>query len=534
MTADRTSTAIHDVDVVVVGAGFAGVYAVHRAREAGFSVIGLEAGSDVGGTWYWNRYPGARVDVESLDYSYSFSDEIQQEWRWTERYAAQPEILSYIRFVADRLNVRDLFQFHTRVTSARYDADAPGWAIATDTGVRVRARRILWATGPLSVPLEPNIPGIEEFRGRVFHSGRWPHEPVDFSGRRVASIGTGSSGIQMTPQLAKLADQLFVLQRTANFSIPAHNYDFDDEYLRDAMAGYAERRKMAWNSPGGSTSRSSGFKTFDVDADTRREIFEHAWSVGGGRFQMTFDDQLTDAAANAEAVEFVHEKIRSTVKDPVVAERLLPRNHGIGARRICVDIDYYETFNRDNVTLVDVPQSGISACATGLIVDGELIEVDDIVLATGFDAMTGALLAIDIVGRDGLRLADAWAAGPVNYLGLAVHGFPDMLILNGPGSPSVFANMVLTSEHQVDWATDLLRSVGEETFEAQAEPQAEWVQRVAQAASHLLAGKSSSWYLGSNVPGKPRVFLPFAGGFDTYQAACNQVAEDGYAGFDIR
>ncbi|UMG91288.1 NAD(P)/FAD-dependent oxidoreductase [Nocardioides sp. TF02-7] len=387
-------------DVLVVGAGFAGVYAVHRFREAGLSVRCVEVADDVGGVWWWNRYPGARCDVESLDYSYSFSPEIQAEWRWTERYATQPEILAYLRFVADRLGVREHTTFGVRVVAARYDAADPGWTVTLDDGSEVRTRRLVWATGPLTVPLRPDVEGLDRFAGRVLHSGRWPHEEVDFSGRRVACLGTGSSGIQMVPRLAEAAEHLHVLQRTPNFSIPAHNFVYDEHRLAEAMAGYDERRRVSWSSAGGTPSTARDLRTFDVDAEERRKVFEEAWAVGGGRFTRAFADLVTDERANAEAVAFVHEKIREVVRDPDVAEKLLPRDHALGARRICVDTGYYETFNRANVTLVDLRAEPLRRVTErGVVVGDREIEVDDLVLATGFDGLTGALSAIDVVGR---------------------------------------------------------------------------------------------------------------------------------------
>jgi cyclohexanone monooxygenase len=522
------------VDVLVVGAGFAGVYAVHRAATAGLTVHCVEAADDVGGTWYWNRYPGARCDVESFDYSYSFSEEVQQAWRWSERYASQPEILAYLRFVADRLGTRSHTTFATRVASAHLDEARARWMVRTEDGREICCRHLVWATGPLSAPLVPELPGLDAFDGRVLHSGAWPHEPVDFSGRRVACIGTGSSGIQMIPRLAEQADLLYVLQRTPNFSVPARNRTHSDEEIDAVLAGYAERRRRSWAGPAGTPYPSATTKTFDVDDAERRAIFEQAWSVGGARFSKTFADQLIDVRANAEAVAFVHEQIAEIVDDPDAAAALMPRDHAIGARRICVDTDYYETYNRSNVELVDLRREPLSRIVPGGVVVGDReLEIDDLVLATGFDAMTGALDAIDIAGRGGHRLVDQWAQGPVNYLGMAVHGFPDMWVLNGPGSPSVFSNLVLTSEQQVDWVIDLIRANGDCIVEATAEAQAEWVDRVAAIGAATLAGQTSSWYVGANVPGKPRVFLPYAGGFSTYKRACDAVADNGYDGFAI-
>jgi cyclohexanone monooxygenase len=525
------------LDAVVVGAGFAGLYAIHRLGQDGRSVRGFDAAGDVGGTWYWNRYPGARCDVESLDYSYSFSTDLEQTWTWTERYATQPEILAYLGFVADRLDLRRHLTFDTRVTTAVFDEATSTWLVTTDGGENVRARTVIWATGPLSVANIPHVDGLDEFTGRVLHTGNWPHGPVDFTGRKVAVIGTGSSGIQLIPLVAGSAEQLFVLQRTPNFTIPARNRLLSEDEIAEAKQNYAARRELSRTSAAGTPHRGIPRKTFDVQDAEREEIFEEKWQAGGAPFAKTFTDQMLNRTANDEAVRFVHRKISETVGDHAVADLLSPKTYPIGAKRICVDTDYYATFNRENVTLVDVASNPIKRItATGIeFADGSEIVIDDLVFATGFDAMTGALSRIDVTGRGGRTLADAWHEGPKSYLGMAVDGFPNMFIVNGPGSPSVLANMVLTSEQQVDWIADALTYMTDHevaALEAQRDEVERWVDYCGKLATGSLALEANSWYLGANIPGKPRVFMPYIGGFAKYAAECDVIAKEGYTGFD--
>jgi cation diffusion facilitator CzcD-associated flavoprotein CzcO len=534
-----SGTAEHDVDVdvVIVGAGFAGMYAIHRLRTDGVSVRCFEAGTEVGGTWYWNRYPGARCDVESVDYSYSFMPEIEQDWSWTERYATQPEILRYQQYVADRLDLRRDITFSTRVESLHLDEDDLTWVVGTDSGEQVRARFVVLASGALSAVNRPDLPGLGEFSNRVLHTGAWPHEPVDFSDRIVAMIGTGSSGIQALPRVAEVAKKVYVLQRTPNFSIPARNYHYEAEQLAQMKATYRERRALAWAGVAGTPFPAPDKGAFDVDDDERQRIFEEKWGVGGARFTRTFLDLMTDEKANTEAVRFVHDKIRATVRDPEVAERLLPHDHPFGTKRICVDIDYYETFNRDNVVLVNLREDPIVRFgATSVELGSGSIEIDDVVLATGFDAVTGALTRIDLRGRNARSMRDEWAAGPNTYLGMAVSGFPNLFIINGPGSPSVLANMVLTSEQQVDWVADAIGELdrqGHRVIEATPEAQQQWGEHCTEVAEGSLMLKANSWYVGANIPGKPRVFLPYIGGFGRYQDECAEVARERYKGFDV-
>jgi cation diffusion facilitator CzcD-associated flavoprotein CzcO len=523
-------------DVVVVGAGFAGLYALHRLRSDGFSVRVVEAGGDVGGTWYWNRYPGARCDVESLDYSYSFSRDLEQEWDWTERYATQPEILSYIEHVTERFDLRRDITFGTTVDSAVLDEAELTWTVTTSAGESINARFLVLATGPLSVANLPAVPGLTDFGGRVLHTGAWPHHPIDFTGRRVAVMGTGSSGIQLIPLVAQQSAHLHVLQRTPNFTIPAANWRWDPDDLKLAKSEYDTRRYRSWRNPAGTPQSPSQIRVGEVDAAEQDRRFEEEWQAGGARWlRTTFADVVTDRDANKVAAEWIRRKIRTTVKDPAVAERLTPRDYPLGAKRICVDTDYWQTFNRPNVTLVELHEDPVERIeATGVRLAGGLIELDDLIFATGFDAMTGAVLRLDLRGRGGQQLRSAWTSGPRSYLGLAVAGFPNLFILNGPGSPSVLSNMVLTSEQQVNWLGDALAHVrrndlvGLEATEAAEE---RWGEHCAALSAGSFLHEVDSWYVGANIPGKPRVLLPYVGGLAKYGEECRQVADAGYRGF---
>jgi cation diffusion facilitator CzcD-associated flavoprotein CzcO len=526
-----------EFDVVVVGAGFAGLYMLHRARGIGLRTRVIEAGGDVGGTWYWNRYPGARCDVESLEYSYQFSDELQQEWQWSERYASQPEILAYLDHVAERFDLRRDIQFGTRVEGAAFDEATDRWEISTDNGARISARFLVMATGCLSSANIPAFPGLDTFEGPTYHTGRWPHEAVDFTGQRVGVIGTGSSGIQSIPVIARQARELVVFQRTATYSVPAHNHPLDDEEQRAIKADYAGFRDRNSQMPFALGSRLPGNEVLALETapEERGRVYEDRWQHGGLPFLGAFIDLLFDNRANETAAEFVRDKIRQIVKDPVVAARLSPSTV-IGCKRLCVDTDYYATFNRDNVELVDVSGSPIEEITPrGLRVSGRDYEFDCIVFATGFDAMTGTLLKIDIRGRHGLRLVDAWAEGPRTYLGLSVAGFPNLFTVSGPGSPSVLTNMVVSIEQHVNWIADCLEYLsqnGYESIEATTEAQETWVAYVNAIADFTLFPSCNSWYLGANVPDKPRVFMPLVG-FPPYVEKCDEVAAKGYEGFTV-
>jgi cyclohexanone monooxygenase len=524
-----------DYDAVVVGAGFAGLYMLHRVRQLGLSARVYEAGAGVGGTWYWNRYPGARCDVESLQYSYSFSEELQQDWQWTERYPAQAEILRYIEHAAERFDLKRDIQFETRVTTAVFDEAAQRWQVETDKGDRVTARFCIMATGALSAAKKPEMAGLEDFQGQWYHTGSWPHEPVDFTGQRVAVIGTGSSGIQTIPVVARQAAQLTVFQRTPNFSIPAWNEPLTAERQAEWKANYAGHRARARDTRSGILYDYSQRGTFDVEEPERQAEYERRWGRGGANYTHAFNDIFVKPEANDAAADYVRTRIRRIVQDPKVAEALVPKDHPIGTKRICVDTDYYHTFNRDNVTLVDVRQTPIlTVTRDGLRTTEQEYPVDSIIFATGYDAVTGALDRIGIQGRGGETLRDKWRGGPKTYLGIMMAGFPNLFIITGPGSPSVLTNVVVAIEQHVGWVADCLahlQSHGIATIEAEPEAEEDWVAHVNEVADRTLFPVANSWYMGANVPGKPRVFLPYVGGFGNYTRICEDVVAAGYKGF---
>ncbi len=527
------------VDVLIVGAGFAGLFAIHRMRQLGLHVRCIEAGDGVGGTWFWNRYPGARCDVESLDYSYSFSNELQQEWKWSSRFADQPEILAYLNHVADRFDLRKDIRFETRVTAMTFDESRGLWTVSTDKGDAIEARYCLMASGNLSVPRVPDFAGIERFKGRWYHSAQWPKDGVDFTGQRVALIGTGSSGVQMLPKLAAQAREVTVFQRTANYSVPARNAPIPEDDERAHKARYPELRKAGLKqSSGMSRIPIPTMAAQDLPADERTRIYEELWAKGGSaRIMTAFNNLLRNEEANETLASFVRDKIRSIVKNPETADLLTPRDHPIGAKRLCVDTDYFESFNRDNVKLVDARRAPIRGITeTGVRTTEADYEVDAIVFATGFDAMTGALNEIAITGRQGRRLKDKWVNGPTTYLGLMVEGFPNMFIVAGAGSPSVKSNMVVAIELHVEWIAHCLtymRGRGATTIEAQADAEANWVRHVNDVANGTLFPKADSWYMGANIPGKPRVFMPYIGGIPAYIKACDEIVADNYRGFEF-
>jgi cyclohexanone monooxygenase len=528
------------IDVVVVGAGFAGLYAIYRMRELELSVRCFEAGDGVGGTWFWNRYPGARCDVESLDYSYSFSNELQQDWKWSHRYADQPEILAYLNHVADRFDLRQHIRLQTRVTTMRFDEEREIWIVSTDAGSTIEARFCIMASGNLSTPRVPNFPGIESFEGEWHHSARWPKDDVDFTGKRVALIGTGATGIQMLPKIAARASHVTVFQRTANFSVPARNQPMPEDDERQHKARYPELRKAARKQSSGMSRVSlPTMGAQDMPADERLPLYETLWEKGGSaRMMSAFNDLLRSEQSNETLASFVREKICAIVMDPEVAELLTPRDHPIGAKRLCVDTEYYETFNRENVKVVDARRAPIQEITRqGIRTANAEYPFDTIVFATGFDAMTGALSEITITGRGGQRLKDKWVAGPTTYLGLMVQGFPNMFIVTGPGSPSVKSNMVTSIEQHIEWISDCLAHLERErvaTIEPRLEAEEKWVRHVNEVAAGTLFPKADSWYVGANIPGKPRVFMPYVAGVPAYIKICDEVAADGYRGFDLR
>jgi cyclohexanone monooxygenase len=522
-------------DVLVIGAGFAGLHLLHQLRRMGYSARVIEAASDVGGVWYWNRYPGARCDVESLQYSYSFDRQLEQEWVWSEKYSAQPEILRYIEHVADRFDLRRDITFNTRVVSASFDEARQHWELRTDTGLALQAQFCVMATGALSIPRLPDIPGIERFSGKVLHTGAWPHEGVDFSGQRVGVIGTGSSGIQAIPMIAQQARQLVVFQRTANFSIPAWNQPLSAQAQQNWKAEYPMHRARAREL--GTLYEFSEKPASQVSHEDRQREYERRWNSGGVNFVHAFNDLMLDEASNATIADFVRAKIRRTVRDPQVAESLCPKDHPLGTKRICVDTGYYETFNQDNVRLVDLKKTPITQVTADSVATGDTRhELDMLVCATGYDALTGAVLNIDIHGRDGQTLSRNWADGPRTLLGLMTAGFPNMFIITGAGSPSVLVNMVVGIEHHVEWICDCLahlRRQGMRTIEATREAQDHWVAHVNAAADKTLFPRANSWFLGANIPGKPRVFMPYVCKIGVYRRECQEVADQGYAGFTL-
>ncbi|MHB8575077.1 MAG: flavin-containing monooxygenase [Dehalococcoidia bacterium] len=525
------------LDAVIVGAGFAGLYMLHRLRGLGFSARVIEAGKGVGGTWYWNRYPGARCDVESLDYQYSFSDELQREWNWTERYATQPEIMRYANHVAEKFDLLRDIHFETWVTAAIYDEATNRWAIETDRGDRISAQFCIMATGCLSASRVPDFEGLESFEGAWYHTGRWPHEGVDFTGQRVGVIGTGSSGIQSIPHIAAQAAHLWVFQRTPNFSLPAHNDRLSPEQVLEHKQNFAEIKREARASATGIPIPVSEQSALEVSAEEREYAFEQGWQQGGFHLVGAYKDLVVGADANETVAEFVRAKIREAVQDAAVAEALAPRDHPLGTKRICIDTDYYETYNRDNVTLVDIRKDPIVAITPrGLRTRDAEYAFDSIVFATGYDAMTGALLRVDIRGRDGRQLREKWAAGPRTYLGLQIAGFPNLFTITGPGSPSVLSNMIVSIEQHVEWIADCMRDLRERgagSIEATVEAEDAWVEHVNEVANFTLYPKANSWYLGANIPGKPRVFMPYVGGVGVYAEKCRDVVAKGYEGFTI-
>ena len=523
-------------DAVVVGAGFAGLYMLHRLRQGGFSVRVVEAGGDVGGTWYWNRYPGARCDVESMEYSYGFDERLQQEWEWTERYAGQPEILRYANHVADRFDLRRDIVFDTRVEQAVFDAAANCWRIRTGAGERLSARFCIMATGCLSAANVPDFPGRDSFAGPTYHTGRWPHDKVEFRGQRVGVVGTGSSAVQAIPVIAAEADHLTVFQRTPNYSIPARNGPIDQQLVRDIKAEYPAFRARNYRMPAGFGSRipQNDAPAGADDAAAQAANYAARWQRGGFGFLGAYNDLLANREANETAAEFVRRRIRAVVRDPETAALLCPDNV-IGCKRPCLDTGYFETYNRPNVRLVDVRASPIERITqSGIVVAGKEHRLDCIVFATGFDAMTGAVLRMDIRGRDGWRLKDKWDAGPRTYLGLGTAGFPNLFFISGPGSPSVLTNMICSIEQHVNWIGDCiehLRRTDAATIEATPAAEEAWVAHVNAVAGATLYPTCNSWYLGKNIPGKPQVFMPLVG-FPPYVDKCDAVAAGGYEGFE--
>jgi len=523
-------------DAVVVGAGFAGMYMLHRLRGLGFTARVYEAGGGVGGTWYWNRYPGARCDVESMQYSFSFSEELDQQWDWSEKYAPQPEILAYANHVADRFDLRQHIRFDTRVTAATYDETAKSWRIETDRGDHVTAQFCIMAVGCLSAANRPPFRGREEFGGPIYHTGEWPHEGVDFTGLRVGVIGTGSSAIQSIPIMAQQASALTVFQRTATYSVPAWNEKLTPEYRKTIKADYPALRAKARARPTGFYFPFNMQPALEATPEERERQYQEAWERGGLPFLGAYGDLLFEKAANDTIAEFARRKIRELVKDPTTAELLCPDNV-FGCKRLCVDTGYFETYNLPHVKLVDVSKTPIERfTAEGIEVDGVEYPLDAIVCATGFAAMTGSYDRMRITGRDGVTLAEKWRAGPRAYLGVASTGFPNLFTITGPGSPSVLASMIQAIEQHVDWMVDCMahmRDIGAATVEPILHYEDEWIEHVNEVSKVSLRSTCSSWYVGANIPGRPRVFMPYIGGFPVYVQKCNEVMTNGFEGFIV-
>jgi cation diffusion facilitator CzcD-associated flavoprotein CzcO len=520
-------------DAIVIGAGFAGLYAVHRCASEGLTVLGIEAAPSVGGTWYWNRYPGARCDVESVDYSYSFDDDLQRSWTWTERFAAQPEILAYLDHVADRFDLRRHYRFSTDVLGARFEAGE--WVVQTSAADTVRGRFLLCATGCLSAVNRPEVPGLADFAGQVYYTAAWPRIDPDLRGKKIGVIGTGSSGIQTVPILAEEAESLVVFQRSPNYTVPMPNHPWSDEDLERIRHEYPERRRRSAYAPAGTPHGTYHKNALETEPEERQEALWRRWRDGGVLFSKTFPDQTSVLTANDIARQFAEDRIREIVTDPVVASDLIPVDHPIGTKRICTDAGYYATFNRDNVRLVNLRRESIEAITSdGVRTAATSYPCDVLVFATGFDALTGAMTRIDPVGPGGQRLSEIWADGPVTFLGVMVPRLPNLFGFSGPGSPSVLANMVLHAEVQVDWAVELMLAVGRGGI-TEVEPRGDaawaWTEHVAEAAGRTLFPKAqSSWYLGANIVGKKRVFMPYAGGFGNYRKFLDDVAQQGYSG----
>ena len=531
-----TSAAPKSLDVLVIGAGFAGMYMVHRLRQLGLTFEAVEAGDDVGGTWYWNRYPGARCDVLSMEYSYSFDPDLEQEWVWTERYATQPEILRYANHVADRYDLRPHIRFDTRVTGMTYDEDRNRWNVETDAGVSYDAHFVVTAVGCLSAPKPPEIAGLDDFTGDVYFTSSWPREGVDFTGQRVGVIGTGSSGVQSIPIIAQQAAQLSVFQRTANFSLPARNADLAPEYIADYKARYGEFRTRALNARTGILVERGLESALEATPEDRQARFDACWDLGlFACLSASHTDIMTDERANATVAEYVRGKIAEAVTDPRTADDLMPRDFPYGTKRVCLDTGYYETYNRPNVELVNLRREPLeTVTATGIRTSEREIPLDAIVFATGFDAITGPLTRLGIRGRGGVALADKWADGPRAYLGLQSAGFPNLFTITGPGSPSVVSNVMVSIEQHVDWIARALGDLterGVDVIEAREDAEDAWVAHVNALADETLYPKAASWFMGANVPGKARVFMPYLGGVPVYREKCEAVMADDYDGF---
>ncbi|WP_342544111.1 NAD(P)/FAD-dependent oxidoreductase [Lysinibacillus sp. FSL W7-1291] len=533
-----SSQTIKEVDAVVLGAGFAGLYMLHQLRSKGFSTIVCEAGDGVGGVWYWNRYPGARCDIESIYYNYTFSKELYEEWTWTSRFPEQAEILRYLNYVADRFQLRTDIQFNTRVTAAHFDEERHKWIVYLNDGQHILAKYFITGIGCLSAANVPNIHGLQQFSGNWYHTGHWPHEKVDFTGKRVGIIGTGSSGIQAIPVIAKEAEQLTVFQRTPQYTIPARNHPYDENFIKETKQNFEALKQSMRNSISGTPFAQNQQSAMEDSDDKRMAVFEKAWAQGGFAFAATYDDLLTNEQSNEKAAEFIRSKIRQIVKDPVVAEKLCPK-YMYGTKRQVLDSDYFEAYNRENVVLVDVKESPIKKITeTGIQTTDEHYDLDRIIFATGYDGMTGPLFKIDIRGRNGETLKEKWEDGASvqTYLGLTTAGFPNLFMITGPESPSVLVNMPIAIEQHVEWIAqciDYLREHDIDLVEPNKEAEEAWSKHCREIANTTLYVKGDSWYTGANIEGKPRSFLIYLGGFDYYTKHCHEVAQNNYEGFKL-
>lgn len=532
------SAGSNDFDAVVVGAGFSGLYMLHRLRdEMGCSARVFERGSGVGGTWYWNRYPGARCDSDSYLYCYSFDEDLLQEWEWSERYPEQPEILAYLEHVADRFDLEQDIEFNTEVTAASFDDASNTWTVTTNRGDSVTARFLISAVGALSAWNIPNLPGRDSFQGESYYTGRWPHEDVDFAGKRVGIIGTGASAVQAIPVIAEQAAELTVFQRTANYIVPANNGPVDPEVTRARKADYQGIWQRVRESTFGFELSFLEQGALETPHEELERELQSRWDEGGfGIWLGAYADQFYVEEANAKVREFLHERIREKVDDPETAELLIPKGHPFGCKRNPLDSGYFETFNLGHVELVDVKSNPIAEITTAgvRLEDGGHYELDAIVYATGFDAMTGPLNRIDIRGRGGKALREKWADGPRTYLGLTIAGFPNLFMITGPQSPSVLSNMPVSIEQHVEFISRIIgdmRDRGDETIEPTQEAEDGWVQHNQELAEATLFPKADTWYMGANIPGKPRVFMPNLDMVGPYRAKCDQIAARGYEGF---
>lgn len=533
-----SSQTIKEVDAVVLGAGFAGLYMLHQLRSKGFSTIVYEAGDGVGGVWYWNRYPGARCDIESIYYNYTFSKELYEEWTWTSRFPEQAEILRYLNYVADRFQLRSDIQFNTRVTAAHFDEKQHKWMIHLNDGQYILTRYFITGIGCLSAANVPNIQGLQQFNGKWYHTGHWPHEKVDFTGKRVGIIGTGSSGIQAIPVIAKEAEQLTVFQRTPQYTIPARNHTYEEDFIKETKKNFEAIKRSMRNSVSGTPFAQNQQSAMEEPDDKRQAVFEKAWAQGGFAFSATYHDLLTNEQSNEKAAEFIRSKIRQIVKDPVVAEKLCPK-YMYGTKRQVLDSDYFETYNRENVLLVDVKESPIQKITgEGIQTADNHFDLEIIIFATGYDGMTGPLFKIDIRGRNGVSLKEKWKDGAAvqTYLGLTTEGFPNLFMITGPESPSVLVNMPIAIEQHVEWIAECMHYLREhdiDLVEPTIEAEEAWSTHCRDVANATLYVKGDSWYTGANIEGKPRSFLIYLGGFDYYTKHCNEVAQNNYVGFKL-